>query len=292
MDKIRVLMINGHVSPDHDPAVAPMLRFLLESTDRFDVTMNEDFYGCTLETLNEYDLLFMAGGGRKGEGEMPRGWGSTAEKSLLDFVAGGKGIVLYHGGAMGGRGSEYREEFEKLSGYRYDFEHGGMRKQPKIDFLVKNCEGSHPIMDGCQPEWMTVQDDLFVNTIQLDPDIKVLCEVWDGEEDYDFRKMPKHRVADFINLDIKSLPQINTWFPVAWVHNYGKGRVFATKIGHGPDTIRRPNFCAIVVRGSEWAATGELTVPWLDVSGPRRRNAWPYYKDIIWRDYWDSYCHL
>ena len=49
---------------------------------------------------------------------------------------------------------------------------------------------------------------------------------------------------------------------VAWVRDYGKGRVFTTVLGHGPDQMRlSPGFRALFARGCEWAATGKVTIP-------------------------------
>ena len=54
-EKIKVLLITGIVTSEHDPKVNPMIRFLLESTGRFSVKITEEFKGCTAETLEGYD---------------------------------------------------------------------------------------------------------------------------------------------------------------------------------------------------------------------------------------------
>jgi type 1 glutamine amidotransferase len=51
-----------------------------------------------------------------------------------------------------------------------------------------------------------------------------------------------------------------------WVIPYGKGRVYATMLGHlwknGPDTAMRCiGFQTMLIRGCEWAATGKVTYP-------------------------------
>ena len=79
---------------------------------------------------------------------------------------------------------------------------------------------------------------------------------------------------------LDSLPGIDTDQPVAWVHNYGKGRVFTVTIGHGQDTMRCPAFTALLVRGTEWAASGEITIPYPDLDGKNRTRCWPYYLDM------------
>ncbi len=41
--------------------------------------------------------------------------------------------------------------------------------------------------------------------------------------------------------------------PVAWVQDYGKGRVFVTGLGHGKPAWENPAFQELVTRGAEWA---------------------------------------
>jgi uncharacterized protein len=39
----------------------------------------------------------------------------------------------------------------------------------------------------------------------------------------------------------------------------GKGRVFQTLIGHGPEAMNCVGFIVTLQRGTEWAATGKVT---------------------------------
>jgi type 1 glutamine amidotransferase len=45
---------------------------------------------------------------------------------------------------------------------------------------------------------------------------------------------------------------------VIWVNTYGKGRTFATTLGHGNSTMESPIFLDLVSRGLLWAC-GKLT---------------------------------
>ena len=49
--------------------------------------------------------------------------------------------------------------------------------------------------------------------------------------------------------------------PMIWTVNYGKGRVFHTPMGHDLDGMRCVGFMATLLRGTEWAATGKVTMP-------------------------------
>ena len=284
-EKIKVLLITGVVTSEHDPKVTPMIRALLESTGRFTVKVTEEFRGCTAETLKNYDMVFVNYDGKETVETPYIGWGETAEKALYDFVAGGGGCVMYHSSCFNPHAHAFEEEFVKLVGYDYDMM-GCVRKSPKLDFTVHTCVGSHPIVDGCAKLFGVVQEDFFVNMRQVDPDVTVLATIKDDIADYDPDFFQPHRRHELETLDLNNLPGINEEVPVIWVHQYGKGRVMGVSIGHGPDTIRRPNFSGLIIRGCEWAATGEATVGYPDLSGWKRTNAWPYYNDVTWQEYY------
>ena len=43
--------------------------------------------------------------------------------------------------------------------------------------------------------------------------------------------------------------------------NYGTGRIFVTALGHDPDAMKGAGFVATLTCGTEWAATGEVSIP-------------------------------
>ena len=43
-------------------------------------------------------------------------------------------------------------------------------------------------------------------------------------------------------------------YPVAWINQYGKARVFGTTYGHSDDTFRDQAFLDLVSRGLLWSA--------------------------------------
>src|ERR1035438_9383728 len=71
----------------------PVLRKILEDTGRFEVRVTEEFRGATADTLAPYDVVLL----NYYESKRPNlRWGDAADNALLNFVRGGKGLVVYH----------------------------------------------------------------------------------------------------------------------------------------------------------------------------------------------------
>jgi type 1 glutamine amidotransferase len=56
--------------------------------------------------------------------------------------------------------------------------------------------------------------------------------------------------------------------PVLFTVRYGEGRIFHTTLGHvaldendAPESVRCVGFATTLLRGAEWAATGNVTLP-------------------------------
>jgi len=49
--------------------------------------------------------------------------------------------------------------------------------------------------------------------------------------------------------------------PMLMVLEYGKGRIFHTTLGHDDYSIENVGFIVSFIRGTQWAATGEVTTP-------------------------------
>ena len=90
--KIKVLILTG-VSNHAWRLTTPVLREILERTGKFDVHVNEEVRGNTLDTFSPYDVLLLNYSDWKNAGPW---WDNGARQALLDFVRNGKGLVSYH----------------------------------------------------------------------------------------------------------------------------------------------------------------------------------------------------
>jgi uncharacterized protein len=84
-----------------------------------------------------------------------------------------------------------------------------------------------PILKGFPEKWVTPMDELYIIE-KLWPDAKALATSV-SEED-------------------------GKTYPVMWINQFGKARVFGTTFGHSDDTWRDPVFLTFVSRGVLWAA--------------------------------------
>lgn len=160
-----------------------------------------------------------------------RGRHPDAEQALVDFVNGGKGLVVIHIASSSFPGSE---EWKKLIGrvwlYTEDFPPGSITPSdhpPYGTFKVSVADATHPAMEGVTN--FEVEDELY-HSLGRAPEAQehVLASAFDANR----------QVTE----------------PMAFTLAHGGGRVFHTTLGHGPPTFNNPMFQRMLIQGTEWAA--------------------------------------
>ncbi len=276
MKKINVLLVTGLVTIEHQSRVMKeRLRDLLEATGRFHVVIVEEFRNITPQFLEPYDVLFINYDGKLLPTEHARRFGEQTESAVYDFVGKGKGIVFYHSSIW--VDPDWPDEWRKLLG-GYCAMDQGCRRCPKDDHFVEVMDPDDPVTAGIDAKWMNVFDDLFTQVI-VHPEARmhVLCSVFDDVENYRVPGFPPpHHPVSIPDNDLAKMPGVNEYTPVIWKNLYKEGRVFVTSIGHW-EALDRFNFITMLVRGTEWAATGEVTLGRPDRSGDNRLKLFPYY---------------
>lgn len=240
--KLQVLIITGQNTSSHDwHTTTPVLRKILEDSGRFNVRVTEEFRGASADTLAPYDVVLV----NYYESNRPNlRWGEAADNALLNFVRGGKGLVLYHFSLAAFDGWA---EFEKMSAGNWRSGHG--HHSARHDFTVTVQDRDHPITRGLKTNFAEANDELYAN-LKWQPagTFHVLATAWDDHSLYQQgEKQP--------------LEGAGAAEPMLWTVNYGQGRVFATAMGHDAEAMKNAGFAVTLARGTEWAASEKVTIP-------------------------------
>lgn len=150
------------------------------------------------------------------------------EKSLLDFVASGKGIVAIHGAIVFLNESQ---EFSRMMGGSFD-------KHPKLQTMTLNLvEPKHPLLKAFGGKPFTHLDEPYLfNKAYQDKPFRPLLEM----------------DVDALNDPTRKVMRGDRRF-VSWIKPYGKGRVFYCSPSHRPETFERSEFLHFLLDGIQYA---------------------------------------
>jgi uncharacterized protein len=212
---IRVLIVTGIEYHDWKTD-SPAIRKVLEQDKRIEARIVEDPEFLATPVVADYDVIFL-----HIFTDQHRQFTREKEirENLASLVRQGKGLVLLH---LACGAFEDWPEFVNLAGRIWD------RKtfhDPRGPFPVHIVEKDHPITRGMQD--FQADDELYV-CLTGDPSIEVLATA---------RSKMTHKD-----------------YPMAFVLNYGKGRVFHTALGHDVRAIEMPGTAELLRRGCLWAA--------------------------------------
>jgi len=241
---IRVLILSGRNNHDWRQTT-PALEKMYRGSDRFVVDVTEDPNKCAADMLAGYDVLvsnWCAWPDVTG-----RQWGPEVEKAFVDFVGGGKGFVLFHAAS-----ATFHDwpEYQQIVGATWKLGttgHGAIHS-----FKVTVVDANHPVTAGVPDFW--IHDELW-HRMGAQPKINVLCRAFSSKENGG-----------------SGLSE-----PVVIWTQFGKGRCFYNILGHDARTMQNTAWRTLMLRGTEWAATGKVMVPIAD--------NWPSTSDEASRQY-------
>jgi type 1 glutamine amidotransferase len=236
---IKVLIITG----DHGHAwkeTTPFLKDLLAKAGMSVDVTETPAKDLTADNLAKYDALLLNYKDTRTGGADTR-WSDDNKKAFTEAVRGGKGLVVYHHASSAFvSGTDFDKEFEKViaGGWRKQGNHG-----KRHEFSVTMRKKDHPITRGMPDEFAHSNDELYQNSVMF-PESVVLATAY-SDKKIDAKNTDKHE-------------------PVVWVASYGKGRVCENVLGHDVAAMKSAGFQTLLVRGVEWAATGEVKTPVAD----------------------------
>lgn len=278
--KIKTLIIDGQNNHAMWPKTTMMMKKYLEGSGRFTVDIARTQY-----TWNGKDLLdeYALNDGKQYQnlpqpqsdpdykpdfskydvvvsnfGHNAAPWPEETQKAFEAYVQGGGGVSIIHAannsfpdwpayneiigiGGWGGRN-------ERSGPYVY-FNNDGKRIRdespgsggshgPKHEYQIIVRDTEHPITRGLPTSWLHTSDELYQQLRGPAENMTILATAY---ADAQYRGSARHE-------------------PMIMTIEYGKGRVFHTPMGHDDVSVECVGFITTLLRGTEWAATGKVTL--------------------------------
>ena len=259
-EKIRVLIVDGQNNHNWRVMTPPM-KADLERSGRFTVDVvttpgpksPPSAWDSFRPEFSRYDVVLSNYNGEA--------WPPEVRKGLEEYVANGGGLAIIHAANNAFEAWPAYNEMIGLGWRNLRFgdrltidDSGHVVRTPKgqgpgaghgpphaFKIAVRNLD--HPITRGMPAEWMHARDELYHGQRGPAEHMEILATAYSD----------------------KAKGGTGTNEPMIWVIPFGKGRVFTTVMGHamGDDitAIRCTGFHDVMLRGTEWAATGKVTIP-------------------------------
>jgi type 1 glutamine amidotransferase len=228
-DGVPVLLLSGGQRQHHGYRdQAAFLSKFLEETGKYRVTIVEDAGILELLSLEKYRVIIMLADRRDPEFRLTE----IQQNRLTEFVKRRTdgGLISIHG--ADNAAPDWVPEMRTMLGGVFSHDTRGGRpdgKTRKGDYHVHVAQPNHPICKGISD--FQVNDELYYN-IQFERPVEPLLSIeFNGTE-----------------------------WPVAWVNEFGQGRVFHTVLGHRDfgadkhDPLRAPNVTRVIEQALAWVA--------------------------------------
>lgn len=183
-------------------------------------------------------------------------WPRETQQAFMDYMSSGGGFVVFHAadnafpkwkeyneiiglGGWGGRDEKSGPMLRYKDGkVVFDDTPGrGGTHGPQHEFQVITRQRNHPITAGLPEKWMHTKDELYSKLRGPATNLTVLATAYADPEK---KGTGEHE-------------------PILFTIRFGKGRIFHTALGHAAGQCRSVGFIETLLRGAEWAATGNVT---------------------------------
>jgi type 1 glutamine amidotransferase len=257
-EKIRVLIVDGPQKYHNFEQTTPILKRILEKTSLFEVDLSRSSEakiadGSYRPDFERYDVVVV------NEGFGALDWPSATQAAFEAYIASGGGMVSYHAAnnawpawkaynQMTGIGG-WAGRNEASGPYLYldsegevvrDYAQGvGGSHGPQHEYEILVRDPEHPIMQGLPPSFLHGPDELYDRLRGPAEKVTILASAYSCLEQ---KGTGRHE-------------------PVLMTITYGEGRIFHTVLGHSVEQIKEGSFVTTFQRGTEWAATGKVTLP-------------------------------
>jgi hypothetical protein len=270
---IKVMLLTGQSSKYHDwTRSSPLVKTYLEQTGLFAVDVvttppaGADMAGFQ-PVFSNYAAVVMIYEGAE--------WPAATKQAFVDYMKNGGGLVTLHDtdnafpywkewnemigvggwgmkadGNIGARNESWGPMIRWRDGQMVldATTPGNATHPPRHDFLVTTRTPDHPIMRGLPAAWLHASDEIYSRLRGPAQNVTVLATAFADQA-----------------ISPKATGENE---PMLMTISYGRGRVFHLTLGHVNASDRPPfaaiacaGFATLVQRGTEWAATGQVTQP-------------------------------
>jgi type 1 glutamine amidotransferase len=250
---LRILLVDGQNNHNWK-ATSPVILAALAKSGRFEVEVSttppkgapKEAWAEWKPKFSEYSAVVS-----NYNGEL---WPEPVQRSFEKYVSEGGGFVCLHAannafpewleynrmigiGGWGGRNEKngpllYRKEGQVV---RDTVKGSGGGHGPQHEFVVEVLEKEHPITKGVPLKWKHAADELY--------------------------HALRGPAENLVLLGVAYSPVTQREEPMLLTLSYDKGRVFHTPMGHSDVSMRCAGFQTLLERGTEWAASGTVTLP-------------------------------
>lgn len=226
--KTKVLILSG--ANNHDwKQTTPAIQAALEETGRFEVDVEENVTAMKPESFAPYAVVLGNFNTYGKDAPETKEWSTETRQAFLAHMAKGHGLVIVHAGS-----SVFYEwpEFQNLAcGTWKDGTNHGQIHVNQVTFT----DPESPITKGLESFWIR---DEFWQKILAAPGAKALASV---TPDPAFKG--------------SGIPE-----NILFTTETGGARGFAIFLGHDTVTMKNTAWKTLLQRGTEWAATGKVTI--------------------------------
>lgn len=158
---------------------------------------------------------------------------SMLQKSLMDFVKGGKGFVGIH--AATDTFYDWAEYGEMMGGYFISHPWGS---GTNVSIKVEPGQEAHPLVAMFEGKNVDFKE-----------------EIYQFKEPYDSKKvhMLLRLDTEKSDMNVGGISRLDNDFGVAWARSWGEGRVFYCSLGHNEHIYWNPTVLKHYLAGIQWA---------------------------------------
>lgn len=258
VEPLKILIIDGE-NPYHDwQKTTPFLKKILEDSGRFKV----DVATVPAEEAkrNDFKIAFADYDGILSNYNSQHLPPEAMQQAFLDYVRDGGAFICVH---AANNSFAHWPDYNEVTGlggwYERDKSWGPYvyYKDDKLvvdttsdgpcghhgaphEYAVRIRDTEHPITKGLPAAWLHTKDELYDSLRGPAKNMTVLATAYSDKEKHEGTGRDE---------------------PMLLVLNYGKGRVFHTIMGHDGTALACVGFQTTLLRGTEWAVTGAVTIP-------------------------------